>query len=260
MKYSSDLAGEAYLALRERILHGNIAIGEVISRRKIAAELGMSFLPVSEAFVRLEVEGLLESKPRVGTRVRIPTPEDVRGQFRVRTVLEVEAAKLFSEVATPAQRGELLRLASRVDALYAQPGKDRSYYLKMHETLHRRIVECAGCPALSHAIERTHALSSTWLCGSQAFFDPNLARLHQDLTEVLIKGDPQTAAQAMGEHVASSMQRTLLRLEPYFQAHKTQQETYSRKPRKQFAVFPLSADRQISSGERELSAKVAQNQ
>ena len=256
MKYSSDLAGEAYIALRERILHGEIAIGEVISRRKIAAELGMSFLPVSEAFVRLEVEGLLESKPRVGTRVRIPTPEDVRGQFRVRTVLEVEAAKLFSEVATPAERAELLKLAARVDALYAQSSKDRSYYLNMHETLHRRIAECAGCPALSHAIERTHALSSTWLCGSKTF-SPNLARLHQDLMEVLVRGDAEAAGQAMREHVSGSMNRALERLEPYFRAHKTQQETYSRKPRKEFAVFPIAADHQMPVEGNQVPASIA---
>ena len=66
---ASDLAGEAYVIIRERILRGEVAIGHVISRRKIAAELGMSFLPVSEAFLRLEFEGLLESRPRAGTRV-----------------------------------------------------------------------------------------------------------------------------------------------------------------------------------------------
>jgi DNA-binding GntR family transcriptional regulator len=70
---ASDLAGEAYVIIRERILRGEVAIGQVISRRKIAAELGMSFLPVSEAFLRLEFEGLLESRPRAGTRVRIPS-------------------------------------------------------------------------------------------------------------------------------------------------------------------------------------------
>ena len=45
------LAGEAYVIVRERILRGELAIGQVISRRKIAAELGMSFLPVSEALI-----------------------------------------------------------------------------------------------------------------------------------------------------------------------------------------------------------------
>ena len=98
---ASDLAGEAYVIIRERILRGEVAIGQVISRRKIAAELGMSFLPVSEAFLRLEFEGLLESRPRAGTRVRIPSREDVRGHYLVREALEVEAARLFTEMATP---------------------------------------------------------------------------------------------------------------------------------------------------------------
>ena len=70
---SSGLAGEAYVTVRERILRGELAIGQVISRRKVAADLGISFLPASEAFLRLEYEGLLESRPRAGTRIRIPS-------------------------------------------------------------------------------------------------------------------------------------------------------------------------------------------
>ena len=70
---NNGLAGEAYVTVRERILRGELAIGQVISRRKIAAELGMSFLPVSEALLRLEHEGLLESRPRAGTAPAIPT-------------------------------------------------------------------------------------------------------------------------------------------------------------------------------------------
>ena len=69
----ASLAGEAYEFVKQRILRGHLALGQVISRRKIAAELGMSFLPVSEALLRLEFEGLLESRPRAGTRVRIPS-------------------------------------------------------------------------------------------------------------------------------------------------------------------------------------------
>src|SRR5678815_2977146 len=79
----SSLASEAYSVVRQRILRGDIALGQVISRRKLAAELSMSFLPVSEALLRLEIEGLLESRPRAGTRVRIPSPEDVQGHYAV---------------------------------------------------------------------------------------------------------------------------------------------------------------------------------
>src|SRR5579864_3687535 len=128
VRRSSDndgLAGEAYVTVRERILRGELAIGEVISRRKLAAELGMSFLPVSEALLRLEHEGLLESRPRAGTRVRVPTREDVMGHYVVREALEVQAAMLFAAVATPDKCSELLKLAARVDALSVQADGNR---------------------------------------------------------------------------------------------------------------------------------------
>jgi DNA-binding GntR family transcriptional regulator len=233
---ASDLAGEAYVVIRERILRGEVAIGHVISRRKIAAELGMSFLPVSEAFLRLELEGLLESRPRAGTRVRIPSREDVRGHYLVREALEVEAARLFCDIATPEERAELLKLAVRVDAMSVQPETNRFHYLTLHEKLHHRIAECARCPALCDAIERTRALSSTWLCVARTFSNGRVPRGHQELLEVLVKGDREAAAAAMREHVTSSMQRALERLEPYFKARKTQGKTYSRNPKKQFSV------------------------
>src|SRR4029434_11286127 len=113
----SSLASEAYSVVRQRILRGDISLGQVISRRKLAAELSMSFLPVSEALLRLEIEGLLESRPRAGTRVRISSPEDVQGHYVVREALEVQAAIRFTQVATPGERSELKKLAVRVDQI-----------------------------------------------------------------------------------------------------------------------------------------------
>jgi DNA-binding GntR family transcriptional regulator len=127
----SSLASEAYSVVRQRILRGDIALGQVISRRKLAAELSMSFLPVSEALLRLEIEGLLESRPRAGTRVRIPSPEDVQGHYVVREALEVQAAIRFTQVATPGERSELKKLAVRVDQLSQQ--MDRPLYLTVHQ-------------------------------------------------------------------------------------------------------------------------------
>src|SRR3989475_11595466 len=154
---ASSLAAEAYAFVRHRILRGELSMGQVISRRKVAAELGMSFLPVSEALLRLEFEGLLESRPRAGTRVRIPSREDVRGHYIVREALEVQAAMLFAVVATDEDRSDVQRLAEHVDAMSIS---DQSGYLPAHEKLHRRIAEGARCPPLSSAIEKKHALAS----------------------------------------------------------------------------------------------------
>src|SRR5947208_13998842 len=112
-----SLAAEAYNVVRQRIARGELVLGQAISRRRLAAELGMSFLPVTEALLRLEFEGLLESRPRAGTRVRIPSPPDVEGNYVVREALETQAAILFAQVATAAERSDLRKLAVRDAAL-----------------------------------------------------------------------------------------------------------------------------------------------
>lgn len=232
------LAGEAYVTVRERILRGELAIGQVISRRKIAAELGMSFLPVSEALLRLEHEGLLESRPRAGTRVRVPTRPDVHGHYVVREALESQAAMLFSQEATRDERSELMKLAMRVDALSIQSEGNRSVYLGLHEKLHRRIAECARCTALSDAISRTSALASTWLCATRAPSPGNPPSHHENLMKVLVGDDPSGAADAMRQHIRSSMANAMRRLEPYFQMQKAHPLTYSRTTKKLLVLDP----------------------
>jgi DNA-binding GntR family transcriptional regulator len=226
----ASLAGEAYEFVKQRILRGHLPLGQVISRRKIAAELGMSFLPVSEALLRLEFEGLLESRPRAGTRVRIPSREDVRGHFIVREALEVQAALLFAAGATVEDRNDLEKLSQRVDAMSVS---DQSLYLPAHENLHRRIAEGARCPALSLAIEKTHALASTWFCITREASDDAPPRRHQLLAEVLITGKPEEAAEAMREHVKRGMQNTMSRLKPYFRIRKAYGKTYFRSEKRQ---------------------------
>lgn len=244
---SDSLSGEAYVIVRERILRGELAIGQVISRRKLAAELGMSFLPVSEALLRLEHEGLLESRPRAGTRVRVPTREDVMGHYVVREALEVQAAMLFAEVATQEKRSELLKLAARVDALSVQPDGNRFVYLSLHEKLHRRIAESARCPALCDAIDQTSALASTWLCAARLPSADYPPQRHQDLIRALASGDPSAAAQAMREHIRCSMQNTIERLEPYFRLRKKYADTFSRTGKPHFSIESVAAAGELAS-------------
>jgi DNA-binding GntR family transcriptional regulator len=224
----ASLAAEAYQFVKQRILHGELPMGQVISRRKIAAELGMSFLPVSEALLRLEFEGLLESRPRAGTRVRIPSRDDVRGHYIVREALEVQASMLFASVATAEDRAELQKFAARVDAMSIS---DQSLYLPNHEKLHRRIADGSRCGALSVAIEKTHALASTWFCVAR---QPGAeTRRHQDLVEVLVTGTPLEAAEAMRQHVAQGMENAMERLKPYFRIRKAYGKTFFRSEKRQ---------------------------
>jgi GntR family transcriptional regulator, rspAB operon transcriptional repressor len=222
---TTSLAGEAYHIVRERVLRGDLKLGQVISRRMLANELGMSFLPVSEALLRLEVEGLLESRPRAGTRVRIPTAEDVAGHYVVREALEMQAARLFTERARPEAKAELLKLAMRLDRLSPQTELERTHYLTMHKTLHRKIAEYGGCHALCDAIEQTHALASTWMCVGRS---GHFARRHQILIEALTRGEVAIAMEAMRVHIHASQHDALQRLRPYFKLKRTRGTRYRR--------------------------------
>lgn len=223
---TASLAAEAYNVVRQRIARGELVLGQPVSRRRLAAELGMSFLPVTEALLRLEFEGLLESRPRAGTRVRIPSPQDVEGNYVVRQALETQAGILCSQMATLAERSELRRLAARVDALSMQ--SDRSMYPTLHLKLHQRIAECARCDALRDAIEKTHALALSWLCVMRKPSPDDLPRRHQELVGEILDGDHGRIAAAVREHLAVGRRHTLELLEPYFRLHSAGSSRFSR--------------------------------
>ena len=228
----ASLAAEAYDFVKQRILRGELPMGQVISRRKIAAELGMSFLPVSEALLRLEFEGLLESRPRAGTRVRIPSREDVRGHYIVREALGSSSRQTV-------RRGRMRRRSDRT----AEAGDRASMpcrfpnspsTLPAHEKLHRRIAEGARCPALSIAIEKTHALASTWFCvARRTRATSSTRRRHQNLSKILVSGAPDEAAEAMRQHVNRGMENAMARLKPYFRIRKAFGQTYFRSEKRQ---------------------------
>ncbi|MGL4443996.1 MAG: GntR family transcriptional regulator, partial [Alsobacter sp.] len=58
-----------YEHLREQIVNGTYAPGQRLTLADLAADLGLSHMPVREALLTLEREGLLESEPHKGMRV-----------------------------------------------------------------------------------------------------------------------------------------------------------------------------------------------
>ncbi|MBV9771234.1 MAG: GntR family transcriptional regulator [Bryobacterales bacterium] len=238
---NQGLADEAYAIVQARIIRGQLAIGQVISRRKLAAELGMSFLPVTEALIRLENEGLLESRPRAGTRVKVPTREDVEGHYVMREALETQAAMLFAERAARDERAELLKLARRVDVLGTQANGDRGFYAALHDKLHRLIAEFARCSALCDAINIMYAAAATWLCAT-----PPLAETgHQDLMKVLVSGDIAAAGKAMRKHIRITKEHALRRLEVFFRVQNEYHREYPRTGKKAISLDLLVSDTDI---------------
>ena len=216
---STSLAERAYLSIRERILRGQLPLGEPLSRRMLAGELGMSVIPVSEALQRLEGDRLVEIRPRAGTRVRIPTERDVREIYEVREALESHSARLFAERATHLQKLELRSRAEQVDVLFNQLAvgdTDAEFQYVVHSShkeFHMFVAQCTGCELLSGLIEKNQVLILNWLYDVAAHRRALPLRFHRDLANVLASGEVLPADDAMRGHVRYGLEETVLKMQ-----------------------------------------------
>lgn len=219
LEMPTSLAERAYLSIRERILRGQLPLGEPLSRRLLAVELGMSVIPVSEALQRLEGDRLVEIRPRAGTRVRIPTERDVREVYEVREALESHSARLFAERATRPQKQELRRRAEQVDVLFNQLGGGDTnaefQYLvhRSHMEFHMFAAQCSGCVLLSGLIEKNQVLILNWLYDVAARRRALPPRFHRELAEVLAGGEVPAADDAMRGHVRYGLEETVSKMQ-----------------------------------------------
>ena len=82
-----------YEHLREQLLNGEISPRQHLIEAKIAKELGTSRTPVREALHSLELEGLIESIPRVGYVVKSISEQEVEEICEMRMAIEGVAAR-----------------------------------------------------------------------------------------------------------------------------------------------------------------------
>ena len=217
-----SLAEQAYLKIRDRILRGDLPLGSELSRRKLGREYGVSLVPVMEALQRLENEGLVESWPRVGTRVKIPSARDIREQDVMREALECQAARLFSETAGADDRRELTLLATQLDEMRRQLMREertRDILIgenQLHMGFHQRLAQCTGCGALVRAIEVNQMLVFKWLFDTAYERPPVPPGWHQHLMSAVAGNDAGIAEEAMRAHVRHGQDAVLKAISPLF--------------------------------------------
>ncbi len=106
------LRDDAYAALREAIVTGELEPGEQLHDAELCGWLGLSRTPVREALARLDDECLVDVAPQRHTRVATMGPQDARDAFPV--LASVHA--LATELAVPrmdAAHHTLLRKLNR---------------------------------------------------------------------------------------------------------------------------------------------------
>lgn len=86
--------------VRAEILEGKVAPGEWLRQERLAAQFGVSHMPVREALRQLAAEGLVEHMPDRGARVVQFSVSDVEDLYACRVFVEGLAARYAAAAIT----------------------------------------------------------------------------------------------------------------------------------------------------------------
>lgn len=126
--------------IRRSILSGALQPGQEFSLRRLAEQLGVSFIPVREALRRLESQGLVISGHGRSSSVAPLSHDDLHGIYRLRRALEPEIAARAAEIIDDAELDDLERVARSFGG--TELGIDEVY--ESHHDFHRRLLEPAA--------------------------------------------------------------------------------------------------------------------
>ena len=155
------MSGQVLTRIRERILSGAYAPGAPLLQDAIAAEFGVSKIPVREALVQLRAEGLLDVYAHRGFQVRPVSLEEVSEVFRLRLEIEPRAVGDGSRNADDNDRTAAEQALAALNAALAQGEFERSGDL--NAAFHLALIVPRRQPVTYDVLLRLHTLSQRYV-------------------------------------------------------------------------------------------------
>lgn len=183
--------------LRTRIFEGHYPAGTRLIERDLAAEFGVSRLPVREALRMLRQEGLIEDRLPKGSVVCGLSKKDVRDLFAVRLALEVLACRLAALNATSEDLNRLEALLDRAAEALARGSVMEAH--RANNSFHDLINQIADNDFLRSALEPLQGRMH-WLFRYVTDLG-ELLQEHRDLLAAIASGDPDRAASQSVHHI-----------------------------------------------------------
>ena len=145
-------------AVRERIIAGLIPTASSIRQDALAAELGVSKIPLREAFARLEQDGLVISRLNRGFFVPPLSWDEARDVFDLRLKIEPEAV---AEAALRANVADIATAAAALAALdAAAPGVSAG---ALNRAFHLALIRPGGRPVTLQTVERLQVVAERYV-------------------------------------------------------------------------------------------------
>ncbi|QKY70161.1 GntR family transcriptional regulator [Lentibacillus sp. CBA3610] len=187
-------------ALRKSIFNGDLQPEQEIRQEEIANRLGVSRMPVREAFQILDREGIIKIHHNRRVTVIGLTEDDVRDHYTIRAFLEGMAAEKACD--SPDYFAELEDIHHQVNQ--AAENNDSNLYIQLNAAFHQAIWRASNSPRL-YAI-----LSDLWN-GLQPQF-PEFVSFqvgkalteHEAILKAILNRDSKAAREHMEYHVNRS--------------------------------------------------------
>jgi DNA-binding GntR family transcriptional regulator len=133
---------DVYHRLREAILDGTLAGGEIINQVQLSRRFGVSRTPVREALRMLQAEGLVESQFQQRMRVTAVTAEEVDAVYATWILVDALCVSMTVPRITP---DDMARIEAALQRMIAAAGpQSADIWEREHREFHDLLVMYAG--------------------------------------------------------------------------------------------------------------------
>jgi len=198
------MAVDAFGALREAIMLGELAPGTPLRLEELARSLGMSISPVREALRHLEVQGLAEYAPYRGARVTELSHEEMIEIYEARRALEATAARRAAKRFTSDDHEVLAKALAQADLGYSRG--DRLLVVRSNTAFHAGIAAASQSQwlqrLLNPLLEMSERYAAAVLRTEQTTKTRKLERSgHLRILKALDARDPKAAEASVLDHL-----------------------------------------------------------
>jgi DNA-binding GntR family transcriptional regulator len=199
---SATVAERAADELRRKIISGELAEGSQLRQDALAAEFGISRIPVREALVQLEGEGLVRIVPHKGAVVSGLSVTEIGELFMLRALLEPLLLKKSAPKLTQADFDELdAILAEYKQELDAQhPARWGELNTRLHDRLLSRADQPRTVAIVASLLQQTDRYTRLQLSLSEASCQ-RAEEEHGELVRLCKIGDVRGAAALLKKHI-----------------------------------------------------------
>lgn len=186
--------------LRHAIVTLELKPGEILDKSAICDRLGVSRFPVSEAFARLQAEGLVDIMPQRGSMVSRVKFTDVVEFMLIRKALEGEAIRVLMAHRSEGILEELEQVLSE-QALAAKK-EDHELFHNLDVRFHEILFEAMQFSRIRAIIDSARANLTR---GRLLILDRRRLQVtqaeHKEIVEAIASGDTSDAVAAMRRHI-----------------------------------------------------------